>query len=119
MSRIPAAILCTAALTFMSGASPAAAADFSANVREILDHQTDGPLAEMDGAKRTAMTACVVQTLQRLPKGKQKYITDGTNLEEREHRFGKIVDDNHAEWRQKIAAACAEIAMDQGANSSN
>lgn len=90
---------------------PASAADFPTVVREILAKQTTGPLTEMSPAKRSAMTDCVVQTLGALPNGKKRLITEGADFETREHAFGKVVDENHAEWRKKIAKACSEIAV--------
>lgn len=93
-------------------ASPAMAAEFPDVVRSILGRQTDGPLAEMAADKRAAMTDCVVTTLDALPAGKKRFIVEGASLDEQEDRFGKTVDENRAEWRKKIAGACAEIAMD-------
>lgn len=93
-------------------ATPAAAADFSTVVRSILDHQTDGPLSEMDADKRGRMTDCVIETLSALPSGLQRKITEGKDLEEQEHLFGQVVDENHAKWRQTIAKQCGHIATE-------
>ena len=81
-------------------------------VRAILDHQADGPLAEMDADKRAKMTDCVVETLAALPSGLKKKIVEGKDLEEQEHRFGQVVDENHAKWRQTIAQKCGHIATE-------
>ena len=91
-------------------ATPAAAADFPTVVRSILDHQTDGPLTEMDADKRAEMTNCVIQTLSALPQGLQRKIVEGKDLEEQEHLFGQVVDADHAKWRQTIAKECGHIA---------
>jgi hypothetical protein len=91
-------------------ATPAAAADFPTVVRSILDHQTDGPLTEMDADKRAEMTNCVIQTLSALPAGLQRKIAEGKDLEEQEHLFGQVVDADHAKWRQTIAKECGHIA---------
>jgi len=93
-------------------AAPAAAADFSTVVRAILDHQADGPLTEMDADTRGKMTDCVIETLSALPSGLQRKITDGKDLEEQEHLFGQVVDENHAKWRQTIAKQCGHIATE-------
>jgi len=93
-------------------ATPAGAADFPTVVRSILDRQTDGPLSEMDAAKRLEMTDCVIQTLSALPEGQQRKIVEGKDLEEQEHLFGQVVDENHAQWRQTIAKECGHIATD-------
>lgn len=100
-----------AAALLLSGV-PAAAADFPSIVQAILDSQTDGPLAEMDADKRGRMTDCVIDTLGALPSGKQRYIVEGANFDEQEDRFGEVVDENHAKWRQTIAKACGHIAVD-------
>jgi len=91
-------------------AAPAAAADFPTVVRAILDHQSDGPLAEMDSERRGRMTDCVIDTLAALPSGLKRQIVEGKDLEEQEHSFGRVVDADRAKWRQNIARACGHIA---------
>ena len=93
-------------------AAPASAADFSTVVRNILDHQSDGPLTEMEPERRARMTDCVIQTLSALPSGLQRKIAEGKDLEEQEHLFGQVVDENHAKWRQTIAKSCGDIATE-------
>ena len=90
----------------------AVAADFPTVVRAILDNQTDGPLTEMDADKRARMTDCVIETLAALPSGLKDKIVEGKDLEEQEHRFGQVVDENHAKWRQTIAQKCGHIATE-------
>jgi hypothetical protein len=102
----------TVVLASLLLAVPAAAADFPTVVRAILDHQSDGPLTEMDADKRARMTDCVVETLAALPSGLQKKIVEGKDLEEQEHLFGQVVDENHAKWRQTIAQKCGHIATE-------
>jgi hypothetical protein len=106
----------SASILFVFALLPAdaQAIDFQTAVVEILNAQTDGPIAEMSPDKRSAMTACVVATLQALPEGKKRQITELSSFEEREHRFGIIVDENHAQWRKRIANSCAHIALDEG-----
>jgi hypothetical protein len=99
------------------GAVPAAAADFPSTVRAILDSRTDGPLAEMPPERRAMMTDCVINTLAGLPKGRKNYILEGATFDEQVDRFGRVVDENRAEWRQNIAGACAHIALDSGGDS--
>jgi hypothetical protein len=36
---------------------------------------------------------------------------EGAELQEQERRFGKVVFENRAEWLQKIAGACASVAI--------
>ncbi len=100
----------TFVLTAFLIAQSAVAANFPTVVRSILDHQTDGPLTEMDSNKRAEMTDCVIQTLSALPEGLQRKIVEGKDLEEQEHLFGEVVDADHANWRQTIAEQCGDIA---------
>ena len=104
---IPAAIVASLLL-----ATPAAAASFPSVVRSILDAQTDGRLAKMGRDQRARMTDCVIATLAGLPGGKKRYITEGANLDEQEHRFGEVVQEDRAKWKQKIATACSKIAVE-------
>jgi hypothetical protein len=86
-------------------------ADFSSVVTQILMRQTQGPLSEMSDSKRLRMVHCINNVLDDLPKGKKRYVLDGSNLREQERRFGRIVFENRAEWIQKIAGGCARVAM--------
>ncbi len=104
------AIVLAASTAFAAGAA-AASSDFPTIVRHILESQTTGPLADMSASKRSAMIDCVVGALQPLPKGKKRYIVEGGDFDEQERRFGLMVYDNHAEWEQNIAGACAGIAL--------
>jgi hypothetical protein len=49
--------------------------------------------------------------LAKLLKAKQRYSVEGESNEERETRFGKVVQENRAEWKQNIAKACSKIAL--------
>lgn len=111
MPRIRLSIRTVVLVSFVL-AAPAAAADFPTVVRAILDKQSDGPLAEMDADKRGRMTDCVIETLGELPSGLKKKIVEGKDLEEQEHLFGQVVDENHAKWRQTIAQKCGHIATE-------
>ena len=92
--------------------TPASAADFPTVVRSILDHQSDGPLTEMEPDRRARMTDCVIETLGALPDGLKRKIVEGKDLDEQEHLFGQVVDENHAKWRQTIAKTCGHIATE-------
>jgi hypothetical protein len=101
-------------LLFAALSANAQSVDFPTAVVEILNSQTDGPIAEMSPDKREAMIDCVVNTLQALPAGKKRQISEGATFEDREHRFGIVVDENHAQWRKRIANSCAHIALGEG-----
>jgi hypothetical protein len=95
----------------IGAAPPAMAASFPAAVRAVLDGQSDGRLASMDSSQRSEMTNCVISTLAGLPAGKKRYIAEGASLDEQEHRFGEVVMEDRAKWKQKIASACGKIAL--------
>ncbi len=87
------------------------AQDFPAVVTEILQKQTEGPISQMGETKKAAVIACVNTVLADLPRGRKRYVLEGADFEEREHRFGRVVDENQAEWKQKIARSCADVAL--------
>ena len=89
----------------------AAAQDFPAVVTEILKAQTDGPISEMGETKKAAVIDCVNKVLVDMPNGKKRHVLEGTDLKDRERRFGKVMKENHAEWEQNVARACADVAM--------
>ncbi len=91
-----------------------AAADFPSTVAEILNGQTDGPMSRMSPQKKNAMIQCVNGVLTGLPNGQKRYVLEGTDFQDREKRFGKVVLENRAEWKQKIADGCAKIALSGG-----
>ena len=106
-----AALLATGAVVI--GAAPEAlAASFPAVVRAVLDSQTDGRLAKMGRDQRARMTDCVIATLAGLPGGKKRYIVEGASLDEQQDRFGEVVQEDRAKWKQKIATACSKIAVE-------
>jgi hypothetical protein len=110
-----AALMVTASLAI--GAAPGAlAASFPTVVRAVLDAQTDGRLAKMGRDQRARMTDCVIATLAGLPGGKKRYIVEGTSLDEQQDRFGEVVQEDRAKWKQKIAAACSKIAVESSSN---
>jgi hypothetical protein len=92
-------------------APPALAAGFPTVVRAVLDGQTTGRLAQMDSDQRAQMSDCVIATLAGLPAGKKRYIVEGASFDEQEHRFGEVVQEDRAKWKQKIASACGKIAL--------
>jgi hypothetical protein len=111
MLRFPS--LWAAALFFLTIAS-APAADFPTVVANILNSQTDGRIAKLDPATKQQMVNCVNGVLAGLPNGKKKFVAEGANFDEQENRFGKVVKENRAEWEQKIAKGCGQIAMRGG-----
>jgi hypothetical protein len=49
--------------------------------------------------------------LAKLPAGKKRYVADAASFDEMQDRFGEVVMENRAEWKQKIASKCAKIAL--------
>ena len=106
-----------AVMAIALGAAPeASAASFPQVVRAVLDAQTDGRLAKMGRDQRSRMTDCVIATLAGLPGGKKRYITEGASLDEQQDRFGEVVQEDRAKWKQKIATASSKIAIESSSN---
>jgi hypothetical protein len=57
------------------------------------------------------LISCVNQVLAELPNGKKKFVVAATTYEDMEHRFGSVVMENRAEWKQRIARGCAHIVV--------
>ena len=102
-----------AALSIIPGtaAFATAAADFPAAVEEILLQQQDGRLARLDAERKHELIMCINDVLAQLPNGKKRFVIEASDLGEREDRFGSVVMENRAEWKQKIAGACAHLAI--------
>ena len=114
MSRTRLFIRAIVLASLAIGAAPtASAASFPAVVRAVLNSQTDGRLASMGPDQRLRMTDCVIATLAGLPGGKKRYVVEGASLDEQQDRFGEVVQEDRAKWKQKIAAACSKIAVEQ------
>jgi len=93
-------------------ASPAAAgSSFPAAVEQVLRHQDSGPVSRLPADKKDALIACVNEVLADMPNGRKRYVIQAANFDELEQRFGKVVMENRAEWKQKIARGCAHIVV--------
>ena len=92
-------------------AAPANAGSFGAVVEKVLMSQQSGPVAKMKADKKRQLVACVNNVLAALPAGKKRYVTEASTLDDMQDRFGEVVMENRAEWKQKIAKSCASIAM--------
>lgn len=86
-----------------------AAPSFPRAVEQVLLHQDQGPVSKLPADKKRELIACVNQVLTALPNGKKRFVTEAASYDELEDRFGKVVMENRAEWKQKIAASCASI----------
>jgi hypothetical protein len=106
----------TVVVALLLSATPAICASFPQVVRAVLDSQTDGRLASMRPDQRARMTDCVIATLAGLPGGKKRYIVEGASLDEQQDRFGEVVQEERAKWKQKIATACSKIALESSSN---
>ena len=84
---------------------------FGAVVEQVLLAQRDGPVAKMSDGKKRELVACVNGVLAKLPNGKKRYVAEAVSLDQMQDRFGEVVMENRAEWKQKIAKSCAKIAM--------
>jgi hypothetical protein len=92
--------------------SPAAAGPaFPTAVQQILMHQDHGPVSKLPVEKKRELINCVNQVLVGLPNGKKRFVTEAASYDEMENRFGKVVMENRAEWKQRIAQSCASIVI--------
>ena len=91
--------------------APANAATFGAVVEKVLLSQQSGPVAKLNADRKRQLVACVNNVLAALPAGKKRYVTEAATLDAMQDRFGEVVMENRAEWKQKIAKSCASIAM--------
>jgi hypothetical protein len=100
------------ALAVAGTAAPASAGpSFPAAVEQILLNQDSGPVSRLSDAKKRELIACVNEVLAELPNGRKRFVTEATSYDELEDRFGTVVMENHAEWKQRIARGCAHIAV--------
>ena len=108
-------ILGAAALAIVAASvitTPAfAGASFPAVVEKVLMNQTDGPVSKLPADKKRELITCVNQVLAELPNGRKKFVTAASSYDEMEHRFGTVVMENRAEWKQRIARGCAHIVV--------
>jgi hypothetical protein len=114
MARTSYHVVVSVLLGSIALAPHAFAADFPTAVTNILASQTTGRIAQMGPAQKNMMIACVVNSLAGVPAGKKRFVAEGATLKEQEQRFGKVVMENRAEWKQKIANACSSIAVQGG-----
>jgi hypothetical protein len=99
-------------LATVSTVSPAVAgSSFPAAVEQILRHQQTGPVSRLPADKKDALITCVNEVLAGLPNGSKRYVIQAASFDELEDRFGKVVMENRAEWKQKIARSCAHIVV--------
>lgn len=101
-----------AALFASASVSPAAAgANFPAAVERILMSQDEGPVSKLPADKKRQLISCVNQVLAELPNGKKRFVVEAASYDELESRFGQVVNENRAEWKQRIARGCAHLAV--------
>jgi len=84
---------------------------FPAAVEQILMRQQSGPVSKLPADKKQELIACVNEVLAELPNGKKRFVTAAANFDELQDRFGKVVMENRAEWKQRIAQGCAHIVV--------
>jgi len=96
-----------------SGAASTATAGptFPSAVEQILMNQQTGRVSKLPMDKKRELISCVNQVLSELPNGRKRFVTEAASYEEMEHRFGTVVMENRAEWKQRIAASCASIVV--------
>ena len=104
--------LCILTMLASAAVSPAAAGpSFPSAVQQILMNQRQGRVSKLPEEKKRELITCVNQVLVGLPNGKKRYITEAASYDEMENRFGKVMMENRAEWKQRIAQSCASIVV--------
>ena len=99
-------------VTLAGWTGPAAASgSFAAAVETILLNQTEGRVAALSTEKKHELIACVNHVLTEMPNGMKRFVLAAADFDEMEHRFGEVVMQNRAEWKQKIARGCAHIVV--------
>ncbi len=88
-----------------------AGSSFPAVVERILMSQKEGRVSTLDHEKKRALIACVNDVLAKMPNGMKRFVLEAASHDEMESRFGKVVMENRAEWKQKIALGCAHIVV--------
>jgi len=107
-----AVFLSVLAATATATVSPAVAGmAFPVAVEKILMSQSSGPVSTLSADRKRELVACVNGVLADLPSGKKRFVTEAANYAELEDRFGAVVMENRAEWKQRIARGCAHIAV--------
>jgi hypothetical protein len=96
---------------FAAPANAVAGGSFGAAVEQVLLSQKDGRVGKLSADKKRELVSCVNTVLAKLPAGKKRYVTEAASLDEMQDRFGEVVLENRAEWKQKIARSCAKIAL--------
>lgn len=110
--RHTAGALVVVAAAAVGLAMPAqAGGSFPVVVEQILMGQTEGLVSTLPMDKKRKLVACVNNVLAGMPNGMKRYVLAATNYREREQRFGKVVMENHAEWKQAIARGCSHIVV--------
>ena len=106
-----AALVVFGALALAVNTTAIAAPDFPTAVQQVLQAQQDGPVSRLADDKKAELISCVNGVLTELPNGKKRYVVEAASFDELEDRFGKVVMENRAEWKQKIARSCAHIVV--------
>ena len=111
MRRAAGALAILAAATGGSITPVEAGSSFPAAVEQILLNQREGRVSTLSSEKKRQLVVCVNDVLAKMPSGMKRFVLAATDYEDMESRFGKVVMDNRAEWKQKIAQGCAHIVV--------
>lgn len=100
-----------AAIASSAFSSAIAGPSFPTAVEQILMRQDKGPVSKLPADRKRELIVCVNDVLASLPNGKKRFVTEAASYDELEDRFGKVVMENRAEWKQRIAKGCAHIVV--------
>jgi hypothetical protein len=88
-----------------------AGSSFPAAVEQILLNQKEGRVSTLSTEKKRELIVCVNEVLSGMPNGMKRFVLEAASDDDMESRFGKVVMENRAEWKQKIARGCAHIVV--------
>jgi hypothetical protein len=110
-ARTTGALGILAAVTVGWTAPVEAGGSFAAAVERILMNQKEGRVSTLPPEKKRALVTCVNEVLSEMPNGMKRFVLEASSYDDMESRFGKVVMENRAEWKQKIAQGCAHIVV--------
>lgn len=107
MSRFMSAVGATVIVLVSVG--PGNAASFNSVVEAVLSKQPQ--VTELPRDRQRAMIACVQRVLRDVPAAKQRHVAASANYSQMEDRFGELVLEDQAKFKQRITRDCGSIAM--------
>lgn len=96
-----------AVVVLLASAGPSLAADFNSVVETVLSKQPQ--ITDLPRDRQRAMIACVKKVLKDVPPAKQRHVARSANYSQMEDRFGELVLEDRAKFKQRITTECGGI----------